>query len=1097
MSEFEEVTQLIEDLAPQEEDSKGSELLAPLGDFSGGSEDGVDEFLEGAGVRATQSDPTRVSEEKLYYPWMRYHHMDLVTSVQQLTGIIDAAIANGRCGLDVEATGLDTRIYEVDGKIQTVDEIVGYCISVRGHGYYCPIRHKFNPLYDEHNPNLDIDAVSTEITRLCKAAQPEEVDPADPLFGPNIKPGRLKIAFWNCKYDHEMLYPVTGIEFWHQSSYVDGMLACYTYYSGDLVGLKGKAAELLCIVDGNNRYPYHMIELIDLFPKGTKKTDIHFELLFPEVGKPTVIYGCCDAIATELLCDPGDYSNIDWKIKPPGFEFVSVMKRLEEPKKNFVSANQLELKTVQSVRAMERYRAPVDQSQVIPLVEEARAEEAILLRKIQAAAKLKGFPDFNPSSPEQLSELLFSTRGFDLNPKPKENTKGYSTESKVLEQLQEIHPDMDLLTWVINYRQVVKIVGTYLERLRDDADAEGRIRLNLKQHGTDTGRFSAPSGSEDGDSHGFTRLPIQGIPARDDPKKPKVAQSLRKLFRASPGYAIVKIDYSGQELRLVTNVSKEPLWINEFKNGDGDLHTLTARAFFGPHVTKEHKLERQMGKCVGLDTEIITRSGPMRIADLVPTDPTVELYDDFGNPHQFPFWGCEDGQTPVDFEVWSGYAWVRVVAIHNGGVRPLYRVRTTAGNLDATTLHRVKLASGDLVTIGCLQAGDRLEAAQTPDGPQDPIEVLGLEYLGPMPCLDLVLAEEPHLYSAAGIVTHNTANFALVYGGGVQAVMRATKCDKAEAERRKANFDKSVPVFAKWVEGQKTSVKSLLGVYDMFGRFIRIPEANIKSTELFQQRMDAAKKKGIELDPAILRKECERDARMIRASCERKAINYPIQGSGATVLKVVLPKIFSALYARGWLRSNGGDDSVRPFLTVHDEIVFEVRFNRLVEAVPLLRQIMESPSRIPGREWEVPLIAEPQIGQDWVAKYDWERLQRDEDYRPDWLKPFLPPATGTKKEEHAQEEEQEPAPKSTRPDTAMFVLARTVMTPQSINLVRQAIVRASPVGAEPQLNGKRLHLVDATRTESLIEPGDQIWVMPELFGTALRELNLGPGVEEQ
>ena len=59
---------------------------------------------------------------------------------------------------------------------------------------------------------------------------------------------------------------------------------------------------------------------------------------------------------------------------------------------------------------------------------------------------------------------------------------------------------------------------------------------------------------------------------------------------ARPGYTMLKCDYAGQELRIVTNLSNEGVWIKEFLEGDGDLHTITAMAFYNKakgEVTKD------------------------------------------------------------------------------------------------------------------------------------------------------------------------------------------------------------------------------------------------------------------------------------------------------------------------------------------------------------------------------------------------------------------------------------------------------------------------------------------------------------------------------
>jgi DNA polymerase I-like protein with 3'-5' exonuclease and polymerase domains len=57
--------------------------------------------------------------------------------------------------------------------------------------------------------------------------------------------------------------------------------------------------------------------------------------------------------------------------------------------------------------------------------------------------------------------------------------------------------------------------------------------------------------------------------------------NLRSLFVAEPGWTFWTIDYSNIEMRCAANISKEPKFINEFLEGEGDFHTLTAILVFG------------------------------------------------------------------------------------------------------------------------------------------------------------------------------------------------------------------------------------------------------------------------------------------------------------------------------------------------------------------------------------------------------------------------------------------------------------------------------------------------------------------------------------
>lgn len=916
---------------------------------------GEDEDSSAADFMATMGVQTQDQMDRntraLYKPWMQFHKFVLVKTVEEVRNLVDAALLHGRCALDTETQGLDNRIeYDPDGKVYTRHKIVGYCIGLKGVGYYIPIRHHYEQHLNQRNPNVPVDGVDAEIRRLCLESQPvltEEGRAEDPYASTKWEvPPRVILYMWNAKFDQEMLYPVTGIDFWHPESFEDGMLAAYTYYTDDILGLKEKAAEKLSITapgpDGKPvTYRYEMIKLEELFPTNMPKSQRKFGDLYPEEDAPAVWYGCSDGICTELICEA---KRVKWDFakEPISYDYKEVV---SEVAKNMDFTYRLEKQTAQAVRTMERCRAKIDKGALQDLLVEAQAEEKVFDQRIQKLAKSKGFENFNPGSPEQLSEFLFEKQGLDINPKPKRNEASghYKTDAATLEQMQESHPDVEVLDWIVKYRQIGKIIGTYLTSLVNNCDENQCLRFNFKQTGAATGRFTAPAGEPD---QGFSGIPIQGIPARNDPKKPKVAHSLRRMFIAREGYTLVKIDYAGQELRIVTNLSREPLWLNEFRSAaaqgkEADLHTLTAQAFFGQHITKDHKLERNMGKI---------------------------------------------------------------------------------------------------------------------------------------------------------------ANFSLIYGGGTQAIQRATKCDKMEAGRRKSNFDKSVPVFAKWVAGQHASVKKNLGVKTAFKRFIRIPDANVKPGDVVN---------GVVLD--------EGESRRIRAGCERKSTNYPIQGSGADILKISLVKLVKELGKKKWLK-NGGDDSVRLIMTVHDEIVFEVKHERLMEAVPLLIQVMESPSKL--CRWEIPLVVEPLIGLNWEAKYDWLKIMKGEAPVPDWLVGHVRPGESVKVDlpapvprssqpapqqeapkpraeptlaEAPKAEVQAPPPSSKNGKklalTAVFVIPKEYLTEDSVRAVMVAISGSIPIG-KARSAMMRLKVLDQG-SNLLIGTHLNIHVDPELFSGELKRCNLG------
>jgi DNA polymerase I-like protein with 3'-5' exonuclease and polymerase domains/intein/homing endonuclease len=999
----------------------------------------------------------------IFKAWMHYHEFVVVDSIEQLEGVIAQTFKTGKCSLDLETQGLDNRIYKRDPNnirgpfeeywdgprpdrvLQTVHKIVGYCLSPDGYtGYYVPVRHTA----EGAEKNLDLVAVGKLIRKLCLASQPvikEEGRLVDPLASALIEKSKVKIFFWHAKFDQEFLLPVTGIDFWHPESFEDAMLVYYCIYTNDKsLGLKDKSHKKLSVHRNGNLVlghikkdpknpqheiveesktgvpiPYEMIDLKALFLHGRP---IDFGSLDPHEVR---YYACSDAICTFLHCD---------------HEVIKLAIRDSK----FAGIYRIEKQIVQVLRWMERNRIKIDHDYVRQLFTEAREEADSYRKQIVALAEQQGFKGFDPQSTQQLSEFLFaSPNGLNIEPKP-EKTKNelrnqYKTDADTLEKLVEDHPDINpILITIVKYRQVEKVIGTYLTGMLNNCDENSELRYQFKQTGAPTGRFTAPAGDS---AHGYGGIPIHGIPATYDEKKPKVATALRKAFVAREGYTMAKVDFAGEELRIVTNLSGEPVWIKEFNEGSGDLHTITAKAFFSDTITKQ---QRQMGKCVHPDT--IVFSG--------------------GTPSSLRFIGSFP-ETPDTFRPWSGTLFdgkgdQPTTHLYNGGEKELFHIVTSGGIITCTGEHRFKTREDDWVRVVDLQEGALLEECQTPalgesvyptltfslwngipaqkftpnhalayfaglfvgggsscvalsheepgkldlygtdyeewrerlekvilacgfessrkdftsinfespvvirfltelevyqktskdlrvpswvmsagkravlhyirglfdtddivgedshnlgwttkdlifagqvstllkacglsfnveltfnetyqeyytrlsltvgsswairdyirhpgkrgrlrEPPQvartkDQFQVFKILPAGVGPCLDVTMGTEEHQYQVNGFISHNSANFSLVYGGGTMAVMRATKCTQQEAARRKANFDKAMPVFNEWVKKQKAKVKKDKGVYSAFGRWMAVPDVDSP-------------------DKAVV------------AACERYSLNYPIQ----------------------------------------------------------------------------------------------------------------------------------------------------------------------------------------------------------------------------
>ena len=88
-----------------------------------------------------------------------------------------------------------------------------------------------------------------------------------------------------------------------------------------------------------------------------------------------------------------------------------------------------------------------------------------------------------------------------------------------------------------------------------------------------------------------------------------------------------------------------------------------------------------------------------------------------------------------------------------------------------------------------------------------------------------------------------------------------------------------------------------------------------------------------------------------KSFAQRCALNTPIQGTAADILKLAIGRILEGLPGRAWLK---------PILQIHDELCFEVPLDKVNEAVNFVKNCMEQQ---PFKEFDVPIIAEAEVGK--------------------------------------------------------------------------------------------------------------------------------------
>jgi len=95
---------------------------------------------------------------------------------------------------------------------------------------------------------------------------------------------------------------------------------------------------------------------------------------------------------------------------------------------------------------------------------------------------------------------------------------------------------------------------------------------------------------------------------------------------------------------------------------------------------------------------------------------------------------------------------------------------------------------------------------------------------------------------------------------------------------------------------------------------------------------------------------------MVRGGAERNAVNAPIQGSAADIIKIAMINIHKRLIAENW--------KSKMLLQVHDELVFDVYNDELEKIQPMIKSEMENAFKM-----EVPLTVDLGLGKDWLEAH--------------------------------------------------------------------------------------------------------------------------------
>jgi DNA polymerase-1 len=168
-------------------------------------------------------------------------------------------------------------------------------------------------------------------------------------------------------------------------------------------------------------------------------------------------------------------------------------------------------------------------------------------------------------------------------------------------------------------------------------------------------------------------------------------------------------------------------------------------------------------------------------------------------------------------------------------------------------------------------------------------------------------------------------NFGIIYGISAFGLANQLGIGREEAGAYIRKYFERFPGIRDYMDQTKTHVRAHGQVTTIFGRVCHFPAVSSKNPSE-------------------------------RAFVERQAINAPIQGSAADIIRRAMIRMDSALAANRL--------SARMLLQVHDELVFEVPEEEVAKTLPIIEKVMvEAP--YPAVQLKVPLAVEARAADNW------------------------------------------------------------------------------------------------------------------------------------
>ncbi len=173
-------------------------------------------------------------------------------------------------------------------------------------------------------------------------------------------------------------------------------------------------------------------------------------------------------------------------------------------------------------------------------------------------------------------------------------------------------------------------------------------------------------------------------------------------------------------------------------------------------------------------------------------------------------------------------------------------------------------------------------------------------------------------------------NFGILYGMGINALAQAMDVNRAEAQKFWEEYFRDFEGVAQWIETIKKKARRDGYVETIFGRRRYIPEIHSS-------------------------------AEYIQKEAERMAVNAPVQGTAADIVKLGM------IQADKFLQTSAFGKEAKLLLQIHDELLFEVRKSAVPNFIPEIKKILESVYKA-----EIPMTVETKVGTSWGEMRKWK-----------------------------------------------------------------------------------------------------------------------------